>query len=60
MKKYHNEYLKVRCITLMLSFYNGEKYYDFIGEKITKLSEFENFQIINNQIKMLKIRDTKF
>ena len=60
MKKYNNEYLKLKWMKLLLSIYNGEKYYDFIREQTKKLSEYENLQIINNQIKLLKIRVTKF
>ena len=60
MKKFNNKSLKLKWIELILSIYNGDYYYDKIRNQTKKISMFEIYNIINNQIKTFKIRDSLF
>ena len=60
MKVFDNKLLFKRWIKLILSIYNGEKYYHLIREKDKKISSNDSFNILQNQIHLLKIRMEKY
>ena len=60
MKKFKNDLLLKKWIKLILSVYKGESFYEKLRNSNCKLSEEESLKIINNQIKLLKLRNKKF
>ena len=56
MKKYNNQILLKKWIILILSIYNGYQYYENLRNKQIKISNFENINILKNQIKFLNLR----
>ena len=55
-----NKLLFKRWIKLILSIYNGEKYYHVIREKDKKISINDSFNILQNQIHLIKMRMEKY
>ena len=60
MKKFNNDLLLKKWTKLILSIYNGDIYYQNIREQDNKISDKKALNIINNQIKLLKLRKSKF
>ena len=60
MKKFKNNLLFEKWVKLILSIYKGESFYEELRNSYSKLSEEESLKIINNQIKLLKLRKKKF
>ena len=60
MKKFDNESLNRKWIKLILSIYNGEYYYQKLINEDNKINENFARNIIDNQIKLLKMRENKF
>ena len=60
MKKFKNDLLLKKWIKLILSVYKGESFYEKLRNSNCKLNEEESLKIINNQIKLLKLRNKKF
>lgn len=60
MKKYENILILKKWNQLILSIYNGDKYYQLLREQNKKMSEKNAINILINQIKLLKIRNKKF
>ena len=60
MKKFKNYLLLEKWVKLILSIYKGESFYEELRNSYSKLSEEESLKIINNQIKLLKLREKKF
>ena len=59
MKFFDNEILSKKWIKLILSVYNGDNYYsELINHQVDYKSNFLN--ILNNQIKLLQMRNKKF
>jgi len=56
MKKFDNDLLLNDWIELILSIYKGQYYYNKLREDKKKLSQNEGINILNNQIKLLKMR----
>ena len=56
MKKFNNDLLLNDWIELILSIYKGQYYYNKLREDKKKLSENDGINILNNQIKLLKMR----
>lgn len=60
MFKFDNELITEKWTKLLLSIYYGDNYYIDILKEDKKISDNEAKRIINNQIKMLKMRDSFF
>lgn len=60
MKKFNNDNLLIKWAKLILSIYNDDYYYIKLREEDKKINEGEAIKIINNQIKLLKMRDKNF
>lgn len=60
MKKFKNDLLLNDWIELILSIYKGQYYYNKLREKKKRLSENDGINILNNQIKLLKMRYQNF
>ena len=60
LKRFKNDLLLKKWIELILSIYKGENFYEELRNTESKLSEDESLKIINNQIKLLKLRKKKF
>lgn len=60
MKRFRNDILLEKWIKIIISIYNGDNYFQElrIKDKIFNKNEFKH--IINNQIKLLKMREKKF
>ena len=58
MKKYNNKKLFNKWMELILSIYNGDKYYEILRKKEKEMNENEVKNILKNQIKFLKKRNT--
>lgn len=56
MKKFKNELLLKKWMKLILSVYNGEKYYEKLREQDEKISEKDGINILKKQIELLKKR----
>lgn len=56
MIKFNNNLLFKKWIKLILSVYNGEKYYQRLREQDDKISENVALNILNNQLNLLKRR----
>ncbi len=60
MKKFNNYLLLKKWTKLILSVYNGDIYYQNLREQDNKISDKKALNILNNQIKLLKLRKSKF
>lgn len=60
MKQFNNDILLIKWVKLILSIYNNNSYYIKLREEDIKINQNEAIKIINNQIKLLKMRDKKF
>jgi hypothetical protein len=56
MKKFNNDLVLNDWIELILSIYKGQYYYNKLREDKQKLSQNDLIKILNNQIKLLKMR----
>ena len=56
MKKFNNDLILNDWIELILSIYKGQYYYNKLREDKQKLSQNDLIKILNNQIKLLKMR----
>ena len=59
MKQFKNEVLLNKWINLILSIYSGNVFYEKLRKLDKKLSEKKIINILNNQISLLKNRNTK-
>jgi len=60
MKKFNNEILSKKWIKLILSIYNGDKYYREFQKQEKKITEVDAINILNNQVKLLQMRKEQF
>ena len=60
MKEFNNNLLFKKWIKLILSVYNGEKYYQRLREQDDKISKKDALNILNNQLNLLKRRIPNF
>ena len=60
MRKFENDFLLIKWIKLILSIYNGEKYFEEIKSFEKGLTKRNCLNILQNQLKLLKIREPKF
>ena len=60
MKKFKNELLLKKWIKLILSVYNGNKYYLNLREKDQKIPENESNKFLKKQVELLKMRIPNF
>ena len=60
IKKYKNDLLLEKWIKIILSIYKGDNYYEEVRKKDKKLFKDDFLKVINNQIKLLKMRIKKF
>ena len=60
MKRFRNDILLEKWIKIIISIYNGDNYFQELRIKDKKSNKNEFKQIINNQIKLLKMREKKF
>ena len=60
MINFNNELLFKRWNKLVLSVYNGKDYFKKIRENEKKISQTEAIDILQNQIRLLKMREIKF
>ena len=60
MKKFNNNLLFKKWIKLILSVYNGEKYYQKLREQDDKISKNDALNMLNNQLNLLKRRLPNF
>ena len=60
MKKFKNNLVVNDWIKLLLSIYKGQYYYNKLREDKQKLSQHDLIKILENQMKLLKIRYTTF
>jgi len=60
MKQFKNEFLLKQWIKLIISVYKGESYYFKLREEYKQLSQNNAIKILNNQVKLLKLRYEKF
>ena len=56
MKKFRNDLLLSDWVALILSICKGQYYYNKLRENKKKLSQNDGIQILNNQMKLLKMR----
>jgi glycosyltransferase involved in cell wall biosynthesis len=56
MKKFNNTLLLYKWIKLIISIYNGNKYYEEFRENNQRISENDAINILNNQINLLNMR----
>ena len=59
MKRFRNDLLLKKWIKIILEIYKGRNIYEIEKNKNIKLSKDESLKIIENQIKLLKLRNTK-
>ena len=60
MINFNNEFLFKKWNQLVLSVYNGDDYYQKVKENVSKISETEAINILQNQIRLLKMREIKY
>ena len=60
IKKFNNELLLAKWIKLILSIYKNDCYYKKFREDDKKINEKEAIKIVENQVKLLKIRVRNF
>ena len=56
IKKFNNEKIFIKWVKLILSVYNGDKYYELLRKRDKIITEKESKEILNAQIKLLKKR----
>ena len=56
IKKFNNEKTFIKWVKLILSVYNGDKYYEILRKRDKIITEKESKEILNAQIKLLKKR----
>jgi hypothetical protein len=60
MKQFNNEFLIIKWTKLILSIYNDKYFYFKLKEENNLISQDDKINIINNQIKLLKMRNEIF
>ena len=60
MKQFNNEILLIKWVKLILSIYNDDYYYLILREEYKKIKETKAVKIIENQIKLLRMRNQIF
>jgi DNA-binding HxlR family transcriptional regulator len=60
MKQFSNKLLIKKWIKLILAVYKGEQYYNKLREEYKKISQTIGMNILNNQLKLLKMRYDAF
>ena len=60
MKHFNNELLTEKWVKLILSVYKGEHYYNKLRKEYKIMSENNGINILNNQLKLLKMRYKEF
>ena len=60
MKNFRNDLLLKKWIKIILSIYNGGNNYEKIRSQDKAISEKESIKIMENQVKLLKLRKKKF
>ena len=60
IKKFNNELILIKWIKLILSVYKGDLYYEILRKKDKKMPLKESLEILNIQIKLLKMRLSRF
>ena len=60
MKKFNNEFLLIKWVKLILSIYNDDYYYLILREEYKEINEIKAIKIIENQIKLLRMREKNF
>ena len=60
MKKFNNQKLFYKWVKLILSIYMGDSFYYLLKRKEKNFKESELIKSFQNQIKLLKKRDTDF
>ena len=60
MKKFNNQLLLSQWIHFILGIFSGENYFQKFKEKEKKINEHNLLDIINKQIKLLKMREKRF
>jgi hypothetical protein len=60
MKKFNNEFLLIKWVKLILSIYNDDDYYLIHREEYKEINEIKAIKIIENQIKLLRMREKNF
>ena len=60
IKRFRNDILLEKWVKIIISIYNGDNYFKELRIKDKNFNKNEYKQIINNQIKLLKMRDKKF
>ena len=60
MINFNNKFLFKKWNKLILSVYNGNDYYQKIRESENRISEIDAINILQNQIRLLKLRQIKY
>ena len=60
MKKINNDFPFRKWVKLILSVYNEYEYYDLLRKKEVEMNKNNSLNILNNQIKLLKMRNSNF
>ena len=60
VKQFNNDHLLLKWIKLILSVYRGDYYYELLRNQQKKMSNLDALNIINSQIKLLKMRVQNF
>ena len=60
MKKFNNQLLLSQWENFILDIFRGDNYYQKINEKMKNIIEYNLQDIVNNQIKLLKMRAIRF
>lgn len=60
MRNFNNEYLLSKWVKLILSIYNDDSYYVKLRDKEKKINEKEDIKILENQVKLLRMRNKNF
>ena len=60
MKKFNNKFLIIKWAKLILSIYHDDYFYFKLREENNIISKYDKINILNNQIKLLKMRNENF
>ena len=60
MKKFRNNLILKRWVKIILAIYKGKEYYQKLRNEDKKLSEKDSIKLIENQLNLLKSRNSKF
>ena len=60
LKQFNNDDLLLKWIKLILSVYRGDYHYELLRNQDKKMSKLDSLNIINSQIKLLKMRNPIF